>query len=124
VAARREPTCIFCKVVSGEIPAREVFRDEELLVVEDVNPQAPVHLLVMPTNHVRNASGFIESAEPQVVARLFAKATQIGRERGPDGYRLVVNEGSQGGQTVDHLHVHVLAGRHMRWPPGIESSRV
>jgi len=115
---RRDPDCIFCKIIAGEIPAREVFRDDEIAAVEDVNPQAPSHLLVMPRAHVANASAFAKSASASAIARLFSKAAEIGRERGPNGYRIVINEGPEGGQTVDHLHVHVLAGRHMHWPPG------
>ncbi|MBV8689923.1 MAG: HIT domain-containing protein [Candidatus Eremiobacteraeota bacterium] len=114
----RDPNCIFCKIIAREIAAREVFRDDDIIAIEDVNPQAPTHVLVLPVMHVQNGSAFLEKADPQYVTRLFSKAAEIGRSRSGAGFRLVVHEGSQGGQTVDHLHVHVLGGRHMNWPPG------
>ncbi|MBV9148456.1 MAG: histidine triad nucleotide-binding protein [Candidatus Eremiobacteraeota bacterium] len=116
--AEGDPNCIFCKIIAGEIPARELFRDDDILAIEDVNPQAPSHVLVMPQAHVANMSTFSDTASAEKVARLLSKAAEIGRQRGAKGFRLVINEGSDGGQTVEHLHVHVLAGRHMRWPPG------
>ncbi|MBV8728008.1 MAG: HIT domain-containing protein [Candidatus Eremiobacteraeota bacterium] len=115
---QRDASCIFCKIIGGEVQAREVFRDNEIVAIEDANPQAPTHVLVLPQEHVANASSFSNRASAESIARLFSKAAEIGRERGPNGYRIVINEGGEGGQTVDHLHLHVLAGRHMRWPPG------
>ena len=117
-APRNDADCIFCKIIAGKVPAREVFRDDEIVVLEDAKPQAPTHLLVMPKRHVKKASTFADEASPASIARLFVKAAQIGRERGPDGFRIVINEGGDGGQTVGHLHIHVLAGRRMSWPPG------
>ncbi len=113
-----EPTCIFCKIVRGEIPAAEVARDADALVFRDVNPKAPTHLLVVPTRHVTNLGDFATKAEPHEIGKLFALAAKYGREASPGGYRVVVNEGADAGQTVFHLHLHVLAGRPMRWPPG------
>ena len=110
--------CVFCRIVSGEIPAQIVERSEEALVVRDVNPQAPSHLLVIPRRHVRDLGDFAASAQEEEVGRLFALAAKHGRAAGGEGYRVVVNEGIAGGQTVFHLHVHVLAGRPMHWPPG------
>jgi histidine triad (HIT) family protein len=111
--------CIFCKIASGEIPARAVFRDENVIAIEDVNPQAPVHLLVMPLRHRANLGEIVEADETELVNGLIEVATRLGRERGgSDGFRIVVNTGPAGGQTVDHAHVHVLAGRAMHWPPG------
>lgn len=110
--------CIFCKVVSGKIPATALHRDERVLAIADVNPQAPVHLLVMPIEHTGDIGTFSEEANAADVAHLMAVAAKLGREHGVDGYRLVINTGDEGGQTVGHLHVHVLAGRHMNWPPG------
>ena len=113
-----DPNCIFCKIVKGEIPAKEVARDEETLVLRDVNPKAPTHLLVIPTRHVTNLGDFAKTAEPHELGNLFALAAKYGREASPSGYRVVVNEGADAGQTVFHLHLHVLAGRAMSWPPG------
>jgi histidine triad (HIT) family protein len=110
--------CIFCKIGSGEVPATVVYRDDDVVAIEDLNPQAPTHLLVMPIEHhasVVEAS----SIDAALAARLIAVASKLGRERGGEsGFRLVVNTGPHGGQTVGHVHVHVLAGRRMTWPPG------
>jgi histidine triad (HIT) family protein len=110
--------CLFCKIAAGEIPAKPVYRDDAVLAIEDINPQAPVHLLVMPVAHHANIGELYDADESALLAKLIGVATNLGRERGGNGYRLVLNTGPDGGQTVDHLHVHVLAGRHMTWPPG------
>ena len=110
--------CIFCKIVSGEIPAREVARDADAIVIHDANPQAPTHLLVIPTLHAPNLSEYLKVAHEKGAAGLFAAASKAGIAAGGQGYRVVVNEGPDGGQTVDHLHLHVFAGRRMLWPPG------
>jgi histidine triad (HIT) family protein len=116
--AASDSNCIFCKIVAGEIPAREISRSESAIVIADVNPKAPTHLLVIPTRHVENLGEFSAQAPPNEIGDLFALASKVGREAPGDGYRVVVNEGPDGGQTVFHLHLHVLAGRHMSWPPG------
>jgi histidine triad (HIT) family protein len=109
--------CIFCKIARGEIPAKVVRRDDDLVAIEDANPQAPTHLLVIPIEHHATIAEI--SAEGTLAGRLMRVAAELGRERGgDDGFRLVVNSGPYGGQTVDHVHVHVLAGRRMTWPPG------
>lgn len=113
-----DPSCIFCKIIAGEIPGKFVHRDDDVVVMEDVNPQAPKHLLVMPVKHVANYPQFVGFEPPELVAKLFSIAGQVGREQSADGFRAVVNTGPAGGQTVDHLHIHVLAGRAMHWPPG------
>jgi histidine triad (HIT) family protein len=110
--------CIFCKISAGEIPAKAVYRDSDVLAIEDVNPQAPVHLLVMPSKHHPNIAALSDGDDGTLVGKLFDVASRLGREHGGDGFRLVINTGRNGGQTVDHLHVHVLAGRPMTWPPG------
>jgi histidine triad (HIT) family protein len=110
--------CPFCKIATGDIPAKTVYRDDNVLAIEDINPQAPVHLLVMPVAHHANIGELSDADETALLAKLIEVATKLGRDRGGDGYRLVMNTGPDGGQTVDHLHVHVLAGRHMTWPPG------
>ena len=109
--------CLFCKIVRKEIPAQEVLRDEHVVAFHDVNPQAPAHVLVIPTVHADHLSGFVAGGG-LAAGRLLAAAAEIGQRFGPDGYRVVVNEGPEAGQTVFHLHLHVLAGRPMRWPPG------
>ena len=113
-----DPNCIFCKIIAGDIPAQFVHRDGDIVAIADVNPQAPTHVLVMPVEHVPNLPEFAASTNPELIAKLFRTAGELGRERGPGGFRAVVNTGLDGGQTVDHLHIHVLAGRHMTWPPG------
>jgi histidine triad (HIT) family protein len=110
--------CLFCKIAAGEIPAKPVFRDDTVIAIEDINPQAPTHLLVIPIEHHENIGVLSDASDAALIAKLFEVATKLGRERGRDGYRLVMNTGPDGGQTVDHLHVHVLAGRQMTWPPG------
>lgn len=109
--------CIFCRIVSGEIPAQFVHRDEEVVAIQDVDPKAPVHLLVMPRLHRTNV-GALGRGDAALAARLLTVAAELGARHGPGGYRLTINTGPDGGQTVDHLHIHVLAGRHMTWPPG------
>jgi histidine triad (HIT) family protein len=110
--------CIFCKIVRKEIPADEVLRDEHVVAFHDRNPQAPTHVLVVPTEHAAHLSDFTQRAGDDRASRLLAAASELGRRFGRDGYRVVINEGNDGGQTVHHLHAHVLAGRRMNWPPG------
>ncbi len=110
--------CVFCKVFRGEISAKEVERSASALVFRDLNPQAPTHLLVIPKRHAANLSDFTYAATSDEVGELFALASRAGQSACPDGYRVVVNEGSDAGQSVNHLHLHVLGGRAMHWPPG------
>ena len=112
--------CLFCKIVAGEIPARIVKRSDEALAFRDIDAKAPVHLLVIPTAHVaavRNAKG--DNGE-RLLGRLLAFAAEVAGEEGldGDGYRIVTNTGKNAGQSVDHLHLHVMGGRKMTWPPG------
>ncbi len=109
--------CLFCKIAAGEIPAKILHRDERVIAIEDINPQAPTHALVLPVEHHANAGELSDANDPALIARLIEVATALGRAGG-EGDRLVMNTGAQGGQTVDHVHVHVLAGRPMHWPPG------
>jgi histidine triad (HIT) family protein len=114
-----ETDCIFCKIAGGEIPAKRAYRSPNVVAIDDLNPQAPRHVLVMPVAHYANLGALVDAGDAAVVAELFEAAAKLGRERGgDDGYRLVVNTGRNGGQTVEHVHVHVLAGRPMSWPPG------
>jgi len=110
--------CLFCKIVAGQIPAEAVHRDDDVIVIADVNPQAPKHLLVMPVKHFANLPELAGFGSQELLAKLFSVAAQVGREQDADGFRIVVNTGPAGGQTVDHIHIHVLAGRNMTWPPG------
>ncbi len=113
-----DAACIFCKIVRKEIPADEVLRDEHVVAFRDLNPQAPTHVLVIPTAHAAHLSEFAGSAGAEQAARLLTAAAELGQRFGRDGYRVVINEGPDGGQTVHHLHAHVLAGRSLTWPPG------
>ena len=109
--------CIFCRIAAGEAPARVVAEDPDVLAIEDVRPQAPVHVLVIPRQHVADLR---EVGEEGLLARLMATAKRVAaiKEVADAGYRVVVNVGADGGQEVPHLHLHVLGGRSMTWPPG------
>lgn len=114
-----DPTCLFCRIVSGEVPARLVHQDEVVVAFNDVNPQAPTHLLVVPTQHIASAADLTEADAP-LLGRLFDVAARLARQAGvaESGYRMVANTGRDGGQTIDHLHFHLLGGRPFGWPPG------
>ncbi len=111
--------CIFCKIIRGEIPSKKVFEDEQLLVIEDVSPQAPVHLLLLPKKHFVNCLD-MTAEDDALVGYIFRKAGEIaGRdEYARSGFRIVQNNGSGAGQSVFHIHFHLLAGRNLAWPPG------
>jgi histidine triad (HIT) family protein len=110
-------SCLFCKVAAGEIPATVVKRSDGLLAFQDINPQAPTHILVIPTEHVASLD---EARDQAMLGKLLGFARDVARERGlaEPGYRVVVNTNADGGQTVFHLHLHLLGGRAMQWPPG------
>ena len=111
--------CLFCKIVRKEIQAQELLRDEHVVAFADLNPQAPTHVLVIPTAHAAHLSEFTAQGNGAAAARVLGAAAEIGqRFGGPGGYRVVINEGPDAGQSVFHLHAHVLAGRRMAWPPG------
>jgi histidine triad (HIT) family protein len=110
-------SCLFCRIVSGEIPANIVARTNDVVVFRDINPQAPSHLLVIPTQHVAS----LNDADVRIdLGSLMRVAADAAKQEGIDssGYRIVINTGENGGQTVSHLHLHVLGGRRMTWPPG------
>ncbi|MBC5809768.1 MAG: histidine triad nucleotide-binding protein [Candidatus Eremiobacteraeota bacterium] len=113
-----ESDCIFCKIVRKEIPAREVAREADAVAFSDLNPKAPTHVLVIPARHAANLGDFASQASPHELGNLLALAAKVGREASPSGYRVVINEGLDAGQSVFHLHLHVLAGRALAWPPG------
>jgi diadenosine tetraphosphate (Ap4A) HIT family hydrolase len=111
--------CIFCEIIEGKAPSRPIFEDDLFIVIEDIAPQAPVHLLVIPKKHISEIS-FITLADRELMERWFWTAVMIARDKGLDkaGYRTVINNGSGGGQTVEHIHIHLLSGREFHWPPG------
>lgn len=111
--------CLFCRIVAKEIPAQVVYEDELIMAFRDINPQAPVHLLLIPKAHVASVRES-EALHPLVPARLLKVAKELAEQEGvaETGYRLVVNTGSDAGQAVTHLHLHLLAGRALGWPPG------
>jgi histidine triad (HIT) family protein len=111
-------SCLFCKIVEGEIPSAKVYEDELCYAFGDIHPQAPVHVLIVPREHIGSLAEAVEDHRA-LLGHLLWVAAQIARSKGLDkGYRVVLNNGDDGGQTVDHLHVHVLGGRAMHWPPG------
>lgn len=109
--------CVFCKIVAGELPSRIVEKEEEYIAIHDINPQAPVHVLVISRKHLANLN---EGAQhPELLGKMLGAAARIARTLElTRGYRVVINTGMEGGQSVDHLHIHVLGGRFMAWPPG------
>ncbi|MEO6795902.1 MAG: histidine triad nucleotide-binding protein [Candidatus Dormibacter sp.] len=111
--------CLFCKIFAREIPSREVFRDDDTVAFDDIRPVAPTHVLVIPKEHIASVHDLTPDQLP-IVSRLIATANRIADERkiARDGYRLVFNNGPQAGQTVYHLHLHLLGGRGLGWPPG------
>ena len=111
--------CLFCRIGRGEIPATKVHDDQRLFAIEDINPAAPTHLLIIPHRHVETIVDF-EAADRELIGDIYLLAGRLARERGfdSDGYRVVANCNRDGGQTVFHVHFHVLAGRPLGWPPG------
>ena len=108
--------CIFCKIVSGEIPSKVVYEDENVLAFNDIDPQAPIHIVVIPKTHFAN---ILELNDSNILKAIFDSIKNIAAEQKmKDGCRIVCNTGAQGGQTVDHLHFHILSGRNLQWPPG------
>lgn len=112
--------CIFCKIAAGEIPAQKVFEDDSVIAFKDLSPKAPVHVLIVPKKHVQSVAHFTAD-DKDLAAHIFVDvvpklAAQLGIA--DDGFRLVMNTGDDGGQTVNHLHIHMLGGRKMTWPPG------
>ncbi len=111
--------CLFCRIVRGEIPATRVAESELVLAFRDIQPAAPTHVLLIPKAHVADSAAQLDVSHAALLAELFALASRIAREeRLDEGWRLVTNVGSAAGQTVHHLHVHLLGGRSMHWPPG------
>ncbi len=113
------PDCLFCKIIAGEVPSTRVYEDDEVLAFEDVNPQAPVHVLVVPKKHIPTLND-MSPDDNLLLGQMFQAAARIARERETHetGYRTVFNVNAGAGQTVFHIHLHVLGGRPMTWPPG------
>lgn len=111
--------CLFCKITSKEIPAKIIYENDYIVAFEDINPQAPVHFLVIPKKHI-STSLDITDEDNELIGRLYQAANKIARDRGiaEEGFRLVMNCNAGAGQTVFHIHIHVLGGRAMNWPPG------
>lgn len=110
--------CLFCRIAAGEIPSTKLHDDALVFAIRDINPRAPTHVLVIPVAHVASAADLTDADAP-LLGRLFAVAADIARSEGLEGgWRLVSNVGPDGGQSVDHLHLHLLGGRRMTWPPG------
>ncbi len=114
-----DPNCIFCKMVSGEIPVKPLLENSHAIVIADINPQAPIHALAIPKHHVPSFAA-LTPADADILTSVMFAAGEFARSQGLDssGYRLNINHGVNGGQTVGHLHVHILGGRKMTWPPG------
>jgi histidine triad (HIT) family protein len=111
--------CLFCRIVRKEIPASVVYEDDELVAFNDINPQAPLHALVIPKRHIATLND-VEGADEALVGKMVRRAAAIAREKGyaDSGFRTVFNTNAQAGQTVFHIHLHLLAGRGLTWPPG------
>ena len=112
-------SCLFCKIIAGEIPATVVYEDDEIMAFHDINPQAPTHLLIIPKLHIATIDDANESHE-QLLGRMIITAKKLAQTEGlsENGYRLVFNVNSGGGQMVYHIHLHLIGGRQMVWPPG------
>lgn len=107
--------CVFCKIVSGDIPAAKVYEDDKMIAINDLAPAAPVHVLLIPKNHTVN----VTTADPELLGYMLGKVKLIAEKTGiaEKGFRVVINTGEEGGQTVNHLHIHVIGGKALGWPP-------
>ena len=112
-------SCLFCKIINDEIPANIVFKNSEFIGFRDIKPQAPTHILLIPTQHIESMNA-VNDEHATMLGKMMCAASQIAKQEGLDekGYRLVLNTNDDGGQTVNHLHVHILGGRRLTWPPG------
>lgn len=109
--------CLFCKIAGGEIPSSKLFEDDQCFAFYDISPQAPTHFLVIPKSHIASVAE-VNGENSAVVAHIFEVIANVAKKLGLDSYRVVSNIGEQAGQSVNHLHFHVLSGRDMTWPPG------
>ena len=119
--ADRDPTyqadCLFCRIAAGEIPSKRVYEDDAVIVFEDINPRAPTHVLAIPRRHLDSVADLTD-ADGDLLAALFSALRHVAEEAGLKGYRIISNVGPESGQSVFHLHFHLLGGRPMTWPPG------
>jgi histidine triad (HIT) family protein len=115
----RDPECVFCRIVTGELPSTPVHDEDRLIAIRDIAPGAPTHILILPREHIPSAADLTEGDGP-LLGRVFEVAAGLARSEGiaERGYRVVTNVGTWGGQTVDHLHFHLMGGRSFSWPPG------
>jgi len=115
----KDPNCIFCKIIAGEIPSKTVYQDEMVTAFHDINPVAPVHLLIVPNTHIADSNAFSEEDEP-LAGKMFSLVRKLAEDLGiaADGYRLILNTGPHGDQLVHHLHIHLLGGAPMQHPIG------
>ena len=109
--------CLFCKIAEGSIPSKKLYEDDDLVAFYDIDPQAPVHFLVIPKKHIESC-GDVDAGNSAIVAKAFELIAMLTRENGIKSFRVVSNCGEEAGQSVPHLHFHVLAGRSLAWPPG------
>lgn len=110
--------CVFCKIASNEIPSKKVYEDDHIVAFNDLDPQAPVHVLIIPKKHIQSADQIADD-DTNIIGKIFMVASKIAKElRLENGYRIVNNCGEDGGQTVPHLHFHLMGGRKMNWPAG------
>ena len=114
-----EETCIFCRIAAGSIPARSAYEDDAVFAFHDIDPRAPVHVLLIPRKHVPSVNE-LNAADSEIIGKLYLAARKLAQELGVSnsGYRLVMNCGEDAGQSVDHMHLHMLGGRSLKWPPG------
>ncbi len=110
-------TCLFCKISKGEIPSDTLYEDDELLAFRDIAPAAPVHFLVIPKKHISGPSAVVEEDE-QLIGKMMRIGSEVAKKEGIEQFRLVFNNGEEAGQTVFHIHMHILGGRNLSWPPG------
>lgn len=112
-------SCLFCRIIAGEIPSSKVFEDADLFAFNDINPQAPLHVLIVPKKHIATTND-LTAEDDALLGKLVRRAAAIAKEKGFDqrGYRTLLNCNAEAGQTVFHIHLHLLAGRHLGWPPG------
>ena len=112
-------SCLFCRIIAGDIPSSKVFEDADLFAFNDINPQAPLHVLIVPRKHIATTND-LTAEDDALLGKLVRRAAAIAKEKGLDqrGYRTLLNCNAEAGQTVFHIHLHLLAGRHLGWPPG------
>lgn len=111
--------CIFCKIVKGDIPCDKVYEDDKVIAFNDINPASPIHVLIIPKEHITSVND-VNEGNQHIISHIFITIGKIAKELNIDseGYRVVTNIGKKGGQTVEHLHFHILGGRNLGWPPG------